>query len=177
LGVCSRQDTTRTGERCLVVSLLFPLVLSTQMGLNPIVPVQLKVQAAAQIARTLVPPAPKTPSAPVRVSSTEAPDVVVVHPIAYQAPIAYQPLTFASLAWPWPCITWHESTWNLAAINPSSGDAGGFQISQYMWDQFKTASMPWWIPSASLDQQYQVAVRIEQAYGWNQWETAQLCGA
>ncbi len=159
----------------MLTTLLFPLVLNTQVALASPTVAQLSPRVAAVEMQTLIPPvAPKPPSAPVRVSTTEAPDDVVVTPEpVYQAP---QALTFQTLPAPWGCISWNESTWNLAAVNPQTGDAGAFQISNYMWDKYKTASMPWLIPSATLAQQLQVAQTIQQLWGWNQWETAPLCG-
>ena len=103
-----------------------------------------------------------------------APPPIVITPP--QVSTVAPPLTFQSLPWPWGCIAWHESTWDLMAVNSSSGDSGAFQISAYMWDRFKDSSMPWWIPSASLQQQLTVAERIQANSGWNQWETAPLCG-
>lgn len=104
---------------------------------------------------------------PVPLTMTPAPVVVPTRP---------PPLTFSTLPPIWQCIAWHESTDNALAINPISGDAGAFQISQYMWDVYRTSNDPWWIPSASLEQQYQVAQTIQSKWGWSQWETAPLCG-
>jgi hypothetical protein len=93
----------------------------------------------------------------------------------YQAPIA-APITFQTLPWPWGCISWHESTWSTTAINPVTQDSGAFGIDYTNWDHFKTPAMPWYIPSASLAQQYQVAQAVQAAYGWGMWVTAPGCG-
>lgn len=154
----------------MILTLLYPLMLNATTLTVPTQP-QLNTKQVALLAENLLPP-----SAPVGVSVTEAPDVVVVRQPVYHPPIPVSTLTFQTMPWPWGCIAWHESTWNLAAINPSSGDAGAFQISQYMWEQYRSQSDPWWIPAATLTQQYHVALRIEQAWGWGQWETAPLCG-
>ncbi|MHB1701339.1 MAG: transglycosylase family protein [Acidobacteriaceae bacterium] len=76
----------------------------------------------------------------------------------------------------WGCIAHYESTDSTTAVNASSGDAGAFQISQHMWDLYKPPSAPWWIPSATLAQQLEVAKTIQRLWGWSQWETAPLCG-
>ena len=100
---------------------------------------------------------------------------VVMRP-ASQAPTS-APITFQTLPWPWGCIAWHESTWSTTAINPVTQDSGAFGIDYTNWDHFKTPQMPWYIPSATLAQQYQVAQAVQAAYGWGMWVTASGCGA
>ena len=108
-------------------------------------------------------------------SETNATAVVVRRPV-YHPPIPVSTLTFQTLPWPWGCIAWHESTWSTTAINPATQDSGAFGIDYTNWDKFKTPAMPWYIPSASLAQQFQVAQAVQAAYGWGMWETAPLCG-
>ena len=116
---------------------------------------------------------PDTPA-----SMTHASVPSSVKPLVYAAPLVVASgLTFQTLPWPWGCIAWHESTWSTTAINPVTQDSGAFGIDYTNWDHFKTPQMPWYIPSATLAQQYQVAQAVQAAYGWGMWVTASGCGA
>ena len=74
------------------------------------------------------------------------------------------------------CIAYYESRYEPTVINPTSGDAGVFQIAQSTWNEYRTPNDPWWIPSATPAQQLAVAERIQAADGWSPWVTAPLCG-
>lgn len=103
------------------------------------------------------------------------PRVVPVPKVAASAPSP--PLTFQTLPWPWPCITFRESTWNLAAVNPASGDQGAFQFALGTWKEYAPAGYPSQPTKASLSQQLTVAKHIAAVDGYSPWVTARLCGA
>jgi len=84
-------------------------------------------------------------------------------------PVGPMPSSFA-------CIAYYESRYESTVINPTSGDAGVFQIAQATWNEYRTSNDPWWIPSATPAQQLAVAKRIQAADGWSPWVTAPLCG-
>ena len=84
-------------------------------------------------------------------------------------PVGPMPSSFA-------CIAYYESRYEPTVINPTSGDAGVFQIAQSTWNEYRTPNDPWWIPSATPAQQLAVAERIQAADGWSPWVTAPLCG-
>lgn len=151
--------------------LLYALALLSRPDLVAPVPVLLSAHNAAQAGAGPL----MVADAPARV--THASEPLSVKPSVYAAPmVVASALTFQTLPWPWGCISWHESTWSTTAINPATQDSGAFGIDYRNWDKFKTASMPWYIPSASLAQQFQVAQAVQAAYGWGMWETAPLCG-
>jgi hypothetical protein len=110
-----------------------------------------------------------------RQTTNQASAVQPIAPIPTVGGVAV-PIQYRNLPTVWQCISYYESTWSTTAVNPSTGDSGAFQISQYMWNQFKDPSMPSVITQASLGQQLTVAERIQANSGWGQWEMHNLCG-
>lgn len=86
-------------------------------------------------------------------------------------------VTFATLPWPWGCIAFQESTDSTTAVNPLSGDQGAFQFSLATWDEFAPAGYPTEPIEATLGEQYDVALLLWQARGFEPWVTASECGA
>ena len=102
-----------------------------------------------------------------------APRVVPVPQVVASAPL----LTLQTLPWPWSCITFRESTWNLAAVNSASGDQGAFQFALGTWKEYAPSGYPSQPIQATLGQQLIVALRIAAVDGYSPWVTARLCGA
>jgi len=148
----------------LIALLLWPLALARPTLTAPVPSLNVRELAAV---RALL--EPKTTDAPPIEKGSVLPGVPVRR-------AGVNPITFQALPRVWACIAHYESTDSTTAINASSGDAGAFQISQHMWDAYKSPTMPWWTPSATLAQQLSVAQTIQRAWGWSQWETAPLCG-
>lgn len=84
-------------------------------------------------------------------------------------------LTFATLPPPWGCIARYESTDNLEAVNPVSGDLGAFQFAPSTWAAYAPPGWPDPL-HATLYQQLVVAQAVQRGQGWGAWETAPLCG-
>ncbi len=76
----------------------------------------------------------------------------------------------------WQCIEYRESSNNIHAVNPESGDQGAFQFSLDTWRQYAPVGFPSEPIEATLDQQYEVALILWKARGFEPWETAPLCG-
>ena len=85
------------------------------------------------------------------------------------------PVSFATLPAPWGCIARYESTDNLRAVNPASGDMGAFQFAPATWAEYAPPGWPSPL-AASLYEQLVVAQAVQRGQGWGAWETAPLCG-
>ncbi len=103
------------------------------------------------------------------------PDLVVAVPLAASAATPTAPFTSADLPAPWSCIAFRESTDNLRAVNPVSGDQGAFQFALATWAEYAPAGYPAEPIGATLRQQFDVALLLWQADGFSPWETASLC--
>lgn len=86
------------------------------------------------------------------------------------------PFSWTSLPIPWQCIAFRESTDNLRAINPVSGDVGAFQFALGTWNEYRPATYPSTPLLATLQQQYEVALAVEKKDGFSPWVTAKMCG-
>lgn len=84
-------------------------------------------------------------------------------------------MTVSDLPPVWQCIAFYESTDRLTAVNPQSGDQGIFQFALSTWREFAPPGYPAEPIEASLSEQFDVALKLWQAQGFNPWETKSLC--
>jgi hypothetical protein len=80
-------------------------------------------------------------------------------------------MSFKDLPKTWQRIAMCESTDNLRASNPSGKYLGAFQIERGWW---RSAHLDY--RSASLAQQYALALRIWHQQGWSAWTCAGILG-
>ncbi len=89
--------------------------------------------------------------------------------------IAPKQMAFSALPTQWQCVAFYESTDNIKAVNPVSGDSGAFQFQESTWSEYAPISFPNSPLNASLFQQFEVAQIVYKAQGAKAWETANLC--
>lgn len=74
-------------------------------------------------------------------------------------------LTAADLPSPWDALAWCESRHNPRAVNPA-GYYGLFQFTLGTWASVGGSGNP---VDASVTEQYERAVRLQEVAGWDQW--------
>ena len=117
------------------------------------------VASIGVLARMLAPPPPPRPAAAVvRGSSGEAPATSALRGTASREAPTSSPL---------PTCTWQaESGGNPAAVNPSSGAGGYYQIMPSTWRAYGGAGSP---QDAPMGEQTAIAQKIYQAQGPGAW--------
>ena len=90
-------------------------------------------------------------------------------------PLSSIPSSISQASTWWQCIAFHESTDNLTAINPYSGDQGMFQDAISTWREYAPIGYPSEPIWANFQQQYYVNTLILKADGVRAWVTSSLC--